>query len=82
MNEITEGTEVLLRALPKAVNTPDMAKLNRKYNPRNVPGLVVKVGGGRVKGLPVRVKWSNGYYNRYAFSQLSHVLLTQNFTTE
>jgi hypothetical protein len=70
MKDITEGTEVLLRALPEAVSTPDMVQLNRKYNPYNVPGVVVKVGGGRVKGLPVRVKWSNGYYNRYAFSQL------------
>ena len=69
---LSEGDLVRITSLPVDVkngkdDSPD------KYNPRGVSGVVVQVGGGNVKGLPIRVQWPNGYCNRYAGNNLEKV---------
>jgi murein DD-endopeptidase MepM/ murein hydrolase activator NlpD len=71
---LTEGDRVQITSLPTEVKNGQDDGLD-KYNPRGVHGVVVKVGGGNVKGLPIRVQWPNGYFNRYAGNNLEKVEL-------
>lgn len=66
------GDEVVIKSLPTEIKNVDGDSLS-KYNPRNVKGVVIQVGGGNVKGLPVRVEWPGGYRNRYAGNNLEKI---------
>ena len=70
--KLKEGDTVVLKSLPTEVKEGNDNV--SKYNPRGVKGTVVQVGGGRVKGLPIRVRWPNGFHNRYGGNNLERVL--------
>lgn len=69
---LTEGDKVKITSLPVDVKNGKDDTLD-KYNPRGVVGVVVQVGGGNSKGLPIRVEWPGGYFNRYAGNNLEKV---------